>query len=89
MSDQATADPYAGIDLPKPPRGYRLAKWGEESRKAMWWFDRQGEWVIFGWLCSGWFTNPAQSIFAVQKPRIRLTFLEARKVELEQGEEVE
>jgi len=33
--------------------------------------------------------GPEGNIFAVPKPRIRITLLEAMKIELEQGEEVE
>ena len=86
MSDQPTADPYAGLDLPKPPRGYRLAKWGETSN------DKNAKWYLVGYGWVDWELeiiepnyNPASgswfSIFAVPKPRIR--------IELEQGEEVE
>ena len=83
MSDQATADPYAGIDLPKPPRGYRLAKWGEtyDGSCLLWWRNTWNRWsrlVKDHYVAKA---NPVNSIFAVPKPRIR--------IELEQGEEVE
>ena len=95
MSDQATADPYAGIDLPKPPRGYRLAKWGEvylgtknkwgtpnPVRHSLRWWN--GEWLRWRPHLERFDfreNEPVKSIFAVPKPRIR--------IELEQGEEVE
>jgi len=80
MSD-TTSDPYAGIDLPKPPRGYRLAKWGEENRWSLWYDPTFLKWRDFFTLTSWWYKKPQSSIFAVPKPRIR--------IELEQGGEVE
>jgi hypothetical protein len=29
--------PYAGLDIPKPPRGYRLAEWGETTTVGVKW----------------------------------------------------
>lgn len=68
---QAThADPYAGITLPEPPTGYRLAKWQEKyDERAMWWSG--GAWKGFGngsvfrvndWAGVG---DPKWSIFAI------------------------
>jgi hypothetical protein len=42
------ADPYHGITLPKPPAGYRLAKWGEEAEAALFYRQRAGHWIAWG-----------------------------------------
>lgn len=68
---QAThADPYAGITLPEPPTGYRLAKWQEKyDERAMWWSG--GAWKGFGngsvFRVNDWagVSDPKWSIFAI------------------------
>lgn len=90
MSD-TSSDPYAGIDLPKPPRGYRLAKWGEVTTVSVKWLHvdarhkevESGVWRSHSPLNEKCYDSGLawNSIFAVPKPRIR--------IELEQGEEVE
>lgn len=75
-----TADPYAGIDLPKPPRGYRLAKWGETCESgALWLLPHSHKWIKYGRTIKESYGLPDVSIFAVPKPRIRIELVQGRK----------
>lgn len=63
---KAAKDPYAGLTLPTPPAGYRLAKWGEGVPVASLWWDYNltlwtQEWVRTEWPRN----NPQSAIFAV------------------------
>jgi len=43
---KAAKEHYAGLTLPTPPAGYRLAKWGEElPNGAMWFGPMSNSWV--------------------------------------------
>jgi len=72
MEKVMQTDPYDGIEMPKPPKGYRLAEWGESSTTSQWWCDTQSRWLEFGCLWDEWYTNPKQSIFAIPKPRVSI-----------------
>lgn len=73
MSDQ-----YAGIELPTPPKGYRLARWGESySGECLWWGYIAKTWMLWAGIRGGdndyiSITDPEQSIFAIPKPRVRI-----------------
>ena len=67
------SSPYDGIEMPKPPKGYRLAEWGEIADNADWWC--MGGWVGWGSTNSHncyELDYPEGSIFAIPKPRVSI-----------------
>jgi len=71
-------DPYAGLTMPTPPKGYRLARWGETyNGECFWWGYNSHCWHTWARLTGS--SNdyqskaePERSIFAIPKPRVRI-----------------